>query len=138
MKTLKMSVIASAILTSLAGAALLTAPVSAERIRLININGYSVIDHQHLVLNGGARRHYLVTLRHRCPDMRFGTRIGTSFASTETIHSPRFEYVTAGHSDMRCYIDTIEEVDDLDTARALILERAEAEEAEGENDTSES
>ena len=131
-----MKTVYASVLAALTGAIMLTAPVSAERIRLVNIHGYAVIDNQHLVLNGGARRHYLVTLRHRCSDMRFGTQIGTSFGSTATITSPHFEYIYTGQNDMRCYIETIEEVDDLDAARALILERAEAEEAESGSEES--
>lgn len=113
-----------AILTSLLT---FTAPAAAERIRLQNINGYTVIDDEHLVLDGGARRHYLVTLRRRCPGLRFGAEIGLSFPSTTTLYTPFLEYVYTT-DDMRCFIDTIEAIDSLDAARALIEERAAAQE----------
>jgi len=110
---------------ALAGLLALSAPAAAERIRLVNINGYSVIDNEHLVLNGGANRHYLVTLRHRCPGLRFGAEVGTSFPSTTTLYTPFLEYVYT-RDDTRCYIDTIEVIDNLDAARALIEQRSSA------------
>jgi hypothetical protein len=120
--------------SALALGVLVVASASAsatDRIRLVNVHGYQVIDSEHLILDGGARRHYLVTLRHRCVGMRFGSSIGTSFAATATVYSPRHEYVYTS-DDMRCYIDTIELVEDSDAARALIEERAEADTATGE------
>ncbi|WP_339737028.1 DUF6491 family protein [uncultured Maricaulis sp.] len=116
------------IMAALAGLLALSAPAAAERIRLVNINGYSVIDNEHLVLNGGASHHYLVTLRHRCPGLRFGVEVGLSFPSTTTLYTPFLEYVYT-RDDVRCFIDTIEPVDSLDAARALIEERAAAESA---------
>ena len=103
------------------------ATASADRVRLVNVNGYSVIDNQHLVLNGGVSRHYLVTLRNRCNAIRWGYRLATSFPSTTTLHAPYSEYVYAEEGNYRCYIDTIEEVESLDEARALVEARSEAE-----------
>lgn len=119
-----------ALALSAAGLAL-TAPASAnDRIRLININGYSVVDDQHVILTGGASRYYLVTLRRRCSGLRFGSAIGTSFDSNATIMNPRFEYIQAELGQgLRCYIETIEQVESRDAARALIDERAEAAES---------
>ena len=94
-------------------------------VRLTNINGYSVIDRQHVLLRGGASRHYLVTTRHSCPGLTFGARIATTFADTETICSPVGEYLIPDDG-FRCSIDTIEAVEDEAAARALIEARAEA------------
>ncbi|MDG2043933.1 MAG: DUF6491 family protein [Maricaulis sp.] len=103
---------------------------ASDSIRVVNVRGFSIIDNQHLVLNGGVSRHYLVTLRHVCPSMRFEHTIATSFGPTATIHSPHFEYIYTRDQDRRCYIDTIEHVESLDAARALLAERAEDEAAE--------
>lgn len=111
-------------------AAAATGAASADRIRLVNVHGYSVIDNQHLVLNGSARRHYLVTLRNRCNAIRWGHQLATSFPSTVTLHEPIVEYVYAQDSHYRCYIDTIEEVDSVDAARELVSSRADAEESD--------
>ena len=136
-----MASVPKTIFAALLGFGLLAAPALADRIRLVNINGYSVIDREHLVLNGGVSRHYLVTLRSPCPELTGGFQLGMSFPSTTTIVSPHMEYVyprrTIGMSSMdmvqgrRCYIDTIEDVESPEAARVLVEERAAAEEATG-------
>lgn len=116
LKTLAVGGIAA---TALAGTA------SAECVRLVNVHGYSVIDREHVVLNGSASRHYLVTTRQRCHDLRFGVRLETSFRNTQTICAPQFEYITP-ENGMRCPIDSIEEVESLEAAEALIAARERA------------
>lgn len=130
----------SLIYAALATIAASTAPALAQDsagegprcLRLTNINGYSVIDRQHVVLRGGASRHYLVTTRHSCPGLNFGARIATTFGETETICPPVVEYLIPDDG-FRCAIDTIEAVDDVDAARALIDARAAAESADNSN-----
>jgi hypothetical protein len=112
------------------------APAEADRIRLVNVNGYSVIDREHLVLSGGPRHHYLVTLRHRCAGLNSGVRIATSFPATTTLYPPFAEYITVqdGPGSQRCHIDTIEAVDSVGAARLLVQARSDAEaEAEAGN-----
>lgn len=127
MKYAIMTAIAAASLTATASWAN-TPDEVPNSVRLFNINGYSVIDNEHVLLRGGGRRHYLVTLQNECRGLNFGIRMTTSFSARTTIHHPTMEYIS-GASFGRCYIDTIEEVDDADTARALIENRAEAAEA---------
>lgn len=125
-------------IAAMAAFALSSAPLSAQDaedegprcLRLVNINGYSVIDRQHVVLRGGASRHYLATLRNRCPDLNFGVQLTTSFGRNATICPPVVEYITA-ESGFRCYIDTIEEVESVDAARSVIEERAAADDDNG-------
>ncbi|WP_417484259.1 DUF6491 family protein [Maricaulis salignorans] len=119
---------------ALTGLLVLSAPAAAERIRLVNITGYSVIDEEHLVLNGGPNHHHLVTMRNRCAGLRHGVEVGLSFPSTTTLYTPFLEYVST-REDSRCAIDTIEAVESVDAARALIEQRA-AEEAAAGSDTS--
>lgn len=108
---------------AIASALVFSAPATAERVRLANINGYNVIDSQHLVLNGGATRHYLVTLQRRCDGLRSAPSIGTSFPATATVTLPHMEYLSTPLEE-RCYIDTIEAVDSLEAARDLLEQRA--------------
>jgi len=122
------------VMAALAGMLAFSTPAAAERIRLVNINGYSVIDNQHLVLNGGVRRHYLVTLRNRCPGLRFGAEVGLSFPSTTTLYTPFLEYVYT-RDDGRCFIDTIEPVDSVEAARALVEERSAEQETDDDDAT---
>ena len=97
-----------------------------QSIRLFNINGYSVIDEEHVLLRGGGRKRYLVTLTDRCQGLDFGIRMATSFPSSTTLYHPTMEYISSP-SIGRCYIDTVEEVENADAARALITQRSEAE-----------
>lgn len=102
--------------------------VAPRCVRMVQINGYSVIDREHVVFRAGASRHYLATLQHRCPDLNFGVRLATSFGENATLCPPVIEYVTPDNG-FRCAIDTVEEVDSVDAARTLVAERAEAEAA---------
>ena len=97
----------------------------AERacVRLQNINGYETLDDRHLVLNGGANRHYLVTTRRSCYGLDYGAQVGLSFPETTRICNASLEYIIVPDGG-RCRISTIEEVDSVDAARALITERA--------------
>jgi len=101
-------------------------------VRLVNINGYSVIDDEHLVLNGGASRHYLITLQRRCADLRFGIQLRTTFPRNGRVCRPFLESVIA-EDGWRCRAEQIEEVESLEAARALIEARAALDEEGGEN-----
>ena len=92
-------------------------------VRLVNINGYSTLDDQHLLLSGGASRHYLVTTRRSCYGLEHGMQVGLSFPDTARICNARFEYLVVPDGG-RCQIQSIEEVEDAETARRLIEERA--------------
>lgn len=109
--------------------AVMTAPAATadEPVNVRAINGYVVIDEQHIALRGGASRTYLVTLRRRCLGLRGSTRIGTSFENNGRITMPRAEYILNDRD--RCYLDSIEQVESVDAARALVAERAEDEQA---------
>ena len=102
------------------------APEPPRCVRLVNINGYSVIDDAHLVLNGGASRHYLVTLRRNCSGLRFGAQLSTTLRSSGRVCQPIVENVITSDG-WRCPIDTVEEVESLEAAEALIAARAHAE-----------
>lgn len=95
-------------------------------VSLRGINGYTVIDREHVVLNGAVTRRYLATLRSTCPGLRHGMQIGTSFGRNARVCNPTFEYVVS-NDGFRCRIETIERVESLEAARALIEARAEAE-----------
>jgi len=101
-------------------------PATLEAPRCVqvrNVNGYSVIDDRHVLLNGGASRHYLVTTRNRCPDLRFGMQLGFSFGRTARLCRPFIEHIVTG-GPVRCSIETIEEVENRQAAQALIDARA--------------
>lgn len=114
---------------SLAAAGAIAGPAygqDSECVSLRNINGYSVIDDRHVVLNSGASRHYLITTRTRCSGLSFGAQIATSFGDNARICPPVAEYIIPSDG-WRCAIDTIEEVESQEQAEALVAERAGAE-----------
>ncbi len=121
-----------------AAATLLSAPAlaqedaSSERecVRIMNINGYSTLDDQHLLLNSGASRHYLVTTRRSCYGLEHGMQVGLSFPDRTRICNANLEYIVVPDG-LRCQISTIEEVESADAARALIAQRASAETQDG-------
>lgn len=125
---------------ALAAPAAIAQPAGDEEtsrcVYLRNINGYTVLDDQHVVLNGGASRHYLVTTRTRCSGLRFGVQIATSFGETERLCRPFAEFIIPDDG-WRCAIDTIEEVETLERARELVAARAadEAGEEAGDDGT---
>ncbi len=119
----------TALTTAAAGAAVLFAGAGAfaqepageaseagsQCVNLRGVNGYQVIDDQHLVLTGGASRYYLVTTTSRCSGLRFGAQIGTSFGDNARLCPPIVEYVIPDDG-WRCAIDTVEEVESLEEA----------------------
>ncbi|MEO1040392.1 MAG: DUF6491 family protein [Pseudomonadota bacterium] len=104
-------------------------PLEAPRcVSMRPINGYTVIDRRHLLLRSGASRRFLVTTRSNCSELRFGSQIGTSFRDFGRLCRPFVEYIYPEHG-FRCAVDTIEEVESEEAARALIEARAAAEAA---------
>jgi len=110
----------------------LATPAFGDCVRVRGVDGYSVIDDRHVVLNGGVSRHYLVTTRQQCRGLRFGVRVATSIDGPRTICSPGFEYIMPDDG-MRCGIDTIEEVESIEAAEQIVSERIAAEDAAREN-----
>lgn len=114
---------ASLAMAAPAAMALQDADDAPNCVYLRNINGYTVLDDQHVVLNGGASRHYLVTTTTRCSGLRFGVQIATSFGDTERLCRPFMEYIIP-EDGWRCAIDTVEEVESVEQARELVSARA--------------
>ena len=112
-----------------------TSTESRSSVRLVNVNGFSVLDREHVLLKGGVSRNYLVTLRNRCPGLNFGIQLTTSFPATTTLYYPMSEFIIL-EDGTRCYIETVEEVDSEEAAQTLIHERSEAEAAEDDNNVS--
>lgn len=105
-------------------------PAQRSCVRLININGYTTLDDRHLLLSGGASRHYLVTTQRSCYGLERGMQVGLSFPDTARICNASLEYLVVPEGG-RCRIQSIEEVEDAETARRLI----EARDARSEGDS---
>lgn len=116
---------------ALAGAATLAAlaasPALAQEDRCVqirNISGYSVIDDRNVLIRMGASRYVLATTRTRCSGLRSGIQIATSFGDNTRICQPSVEYIVPDDG-WRCQIDTLQEVESEDEARAIIAQRGE-------------
>ena len=94
-------------------------------VHVRGVNGYAVIDDRHLLLRGGADRHYLITTRRRCSGLRTGASVGLSFADTARVCPPFNEYVIPDDG-WRCAIEDVVEVEDEDDARVRIAARSQA------------
>jgi hypothetical protein len=131
------TVLGAALLSAnmLSGAAMAHSPSTSENpvertcVRLININGYTTLDDRHLLLSGGASRHYLVTTQRSCYGLEHGMQVGLSFPDTARICNASLEYLVVAEGG-RCRIQSIEAVDDAQAARRLIDARAEPSEGE--------
>ena len=90
---------------------------------------YSVIDDQHLVVEGTGRKYYLLTLTRRCFDLDTTLDIGISSHGDQ---------VCAGDAIIidrdRCTIGSVEGVDNEAVAKTLVQARAAAEKAKREGD----
>ncbi|TGY89636.1 hypothetical protein E5163_00375 [Marinicauda algicola] len=113
-----------------AAAVLLGAPGALAQ-ETCEITGYTVLDHQHLVLQSG-NAHWLATTSTRCAGLEFGAEI--AFGEYDGTCPPAPEYITPPDG-WRCAIDTIEPVDSVEHARELVQARTisgEMEAGEGE------
>jgi len=120
---LGVAALAAGMMVSSPAQAQATEEPARECVRILNINGYSSLDDQHLLLNSGASRHYLVTTRRSCYGLEHGMQVGLSFPDRTRICNASIEYVVVPNGG-RCRIESIEEVEDAEMARALIAERS--------------
>lgn len=108
-------------------AALLAAESAAELdadacLRTNSINGYSVIDDRHLILDGpGTRQTFLITTTTRCWDLDWSFQLAVKSRAPGTCLSNFDQILTREDS---CFIDRVERVKDLETAKALVAARA--------------
>ena len=108
---------------TLSGTAMAGGSAQSDRCVYVgNISGYSVIDDRHLILRSGASSFFLVTTATRCAGLNFGVEIATSIRGNQRICQPMSEFVIPDDG-WRCRIASIEEVEDEDSARALVEER---------------
>ena len=90
------------------------------------ITGYTVLDHQHLVLQNGDA-HWLATTSTRCAGLEPGADI--AFDESDGPCPPDLDHITPPDG-WRCAIETIEPVDSIEHARELVQARAISEEIE--------
>jgi len=77
---------------------------SVDRIRKYNINGWSVLDSTHIILNAGASDHYLVNLRRRCDDLNSAIDIAFTSTAGNLTRADRIIVNGPGNFTNHCYI----------------------------------
>jgi len=97
-------------------------PRKKERncIHVSSINGFNPIDRKHLTISAGANKTYLVTLFHRCHELKWSEKIAISASSSWTCSNSRDKIIVDGE---RCLISRIEKVDNRAAAKELVEER---------------
>jgi hypothetical protein len=84
-----------------------------KRINNYQINGWNSVDLKHVIINFGASRDYLVTLRTSCDGVLSAELL--SFSTTVGFLSDKDKLLVrnAGHHLSHCYIDTIHELEKI-------------------------
>jgi hypothetical protein len=91
-------------------------------LRASSIHGYNVIDDRHLIMDGpGTQRKFLITTATRCWDMDWSYQLAVKSRVPNTCLSSFDQIKTREDS---CFIDSVERVKDLETAKALVAARA--------------
>lgn len=78
------------------------------------LSGWSTVDHKHVIMNFGASRNYLLTLRTSCDGLRSATLI--NFSTTVGSLTDKDKVLVRNESRhlSQCYISTIHELEKID------------------------
>jgi len=84
---------------------------SVKRINDYQINSWNSVDRKHVIINFGASRNYLVTLRTSCDGLLDATLL--SFSTTVGFLTDKDKLLVrdGGHHLLQCYISTIHELE---------------------------
>jgi len=85
-----------------------------EQVRSVinfQLSGWNSVDHKHVIMNFGASRYYLLTLRTSCDGLRSATLI--NFSTTAGSLTDRDKLLVRNESRhlSQCYISTIHELE---------------------------
>jgi len=83
--------------------------------RVINfqLSGWSTVDRKHVIMNFGASRNYLVTLRTSCDGLRSATMITFSTTIGSLTDNDKVLVRNDSHHLSQCYISTIHELEKI-------------------------
>jgi len=81
--------------------------------RVINfqISGWNYVDHKHVIMNFGASRYYLLSLRASCDGLRSATMLNFSTTAGNLTAHDKLLVRNDSHHLSQCYISTINELD---------------------------
>jgi len=83
--------------------------------RVINfqLSGWNSVDHKHVIMNFGASRYYLLTLRTSCDGLRSATIINFSTTAGSLTVNDKVLVRNDSHHLSQCYISTINELEKI-------------------------
>ena len=107
----------------LASDAAAATPPASTCVRNKSITGYEVLDERHLLITAPTRsRTYMITTRSDCRELRFGHTVLISSYSSCVRRNDKI-YVPDELVASRCFIESVEWVEDKDAAFKLIEAR---------------
>jgi len=84
-----------------------------KRVINFQLNGWNYVDHKHVIMNFGASRYYLLTLRTSCDGLRSATVITFSTTIGNLTENDKVLVRNAGRHLSHCYIETINELEKI-------------------------
>lgn len=88
-----------------------------ESIRRYDISGWGYIDRQHITLNGGPRRTYLISFRRPCNNLAFDNTLAYSTTAGSLTRLDRITSVSTGGFSEHCLIDRIYRLEKVDESQ---------------------
>jgi len=77
------------------------------------LSSWNSVDHKHVIMNFGASRYYLVTLRTSCDGLRSATMITFSTTIGNLTNRDKLLVRNESHHLSQCYISTINELEKI-------------------------
>lgn len=82
-----------------------------KRVINFQLNGWNSVDYKHVIMNFGASRNYLLTLRTSCDGLRSATVISFSTTAGSLTDRDKLLVRNDSHHLSQCYISTIHELE---------------------------
>jgi len=77
------------------------------------LSGWNSVDHKHVVMNFGASRYYLLSLRTSCDGLRSATLINFTTTAGSLTDRDKLLVRNESHHLSQCYISTIHELEKI-------------------------
>ena len=90
------------------------------------VRNFDALTDQHVYVQEGSNRHFLFTMRNRCPDLRNAIKDTTSRVCSNGFGEIVYRDRMSGRRMQTCRIDTIEVVESREDAKAIVEARREA------------
>jgi len=82
-----------------------------KRVINFQLSGWNSVDHKHVIMNFGASRYYLLSLRTSCDGLRSATLINFTTTAGNLTTTDKILVRNDSHHLSQCYISTIHELE---------------------------